>query len=71
MNFNQRGILSITFDDYMYTGGAHGGTVRSSYTVDLDTGRTYSLKDLFASGADYVALLNDRVKEDALFRGRT
>ena len=48
--YNQKGLLSIIFDDYLYTGGAHGITGRHGYTADIKTGVSYALKDLFVPG---------------------
>lgn len=32
--------------NYQYTGGAHGITVQSSHTLNLETGEEYKLRDL-------------------------
>lgn len=58
VTYNQQSLLSILFDDYIYMGGAHGSTLRTGYTVDIKTGTSYALKDLFAPGTDYVSLLS-------------
>ncbi len=50
-------------DKYLYEGGAHGRTKRSGYTVYLETGKTYELKDLFKPGADYVSVINAEIAE--------
>ena len=79
LNYNQNGLLSVVFKDYQYTGGAHGSTVQSSYTFNLNTGEEYKLKDLFNSDADYVSFIsdtvrkeiNERVKEGSLFEELT
>lgn len=61
LKYNQNGLLSLVFMDYQYTGGAHGMTVQSSYTIDLETGKVYNLKDLFNSDADYVLYISNIV----------
>lgn len=63
VKYNRKDLLSIVFLDYQYSGGAHGGTVQSSYTFDLKTGTEYKLRDLFAEGSDYVALISSQVKQ--------
>lgn len=61
---NEKGFLCLLFEDYLYTGGAHGMTTRSGYLVDVKTGKTYeTLKDLFKDGTDYVSLLSAEVKK--------
>lgn len=57
-------ILSIVFMDYTYTGGAHGMTYQSSYTIDLKSGKVYELKDLFKENVDYVEILSSKVKAE-------
>lgn len=61
--YNQKGLLSIVFDDYLYMGGAHGGTERYGYTADIKTGRVFELNDLFRPEADYVSLLSAEVRK--------
>lgn len=64
VKYNQNNLLSVVFLDYRYTGGAHGSTLQSSYTYDLNTGVAYQLKDLFESDADYMSLINTAVKQE-------
>lgn len=63
VEYNQKGIISIVLSDYIYSGGAHGLTVQSSYTFDLETGTEYELKDLFKAGTDYVSIISGEVKK--------
>ncbi|MCM3718350.1 DUF3298 and DUF4163 domain-containing protein [Fictibacillus phosphorivorans] len=61
---NEKNILSIGFLNYGYTPmAAHGMTYIKSQTWDLTTGRTYTLKELFKPGSDYVQVLNRIIKE--------
>lgn len=46
-------LLSVTMEDYYYTGGAHGMTVLSGMNFDTRTGQLLSLEDL---SPDYEAL---------------
>ncbi len=62
--YNQNGLLSMILSDYQYTGGAHGSTLQSSYTLSLKTGQVYELKDLFKSDVDYVSLINDTIRNE-------
>lgn len=43
---NMNSLLSAYFDQYEFTGGAHGNTLRSSVTWNLNTGRILSMSDL-------------------------
>lgn len=47
VTYNQNCALSLYFDQYEYTGGAHGLTVRTSDTWDLKKSRRMELSDFF------------------------
>lgn len=46
VRYNARYLLSITYDDTSYLGGAHGYTGRCGHTFDIRTGRELTLADL-------------------------
>ncbi|GBF32712.1 anti-SigV factor [Desulfocucumis palustris] len=61
---NKNGILSIRFENYMYPEhAAHGTTMVKSITVDLNTGKVYTLRDLFRPGTDYIIVLNKLISQ--------
>lgn len=53
LSYNQNCAISLYFNQYIYTGGAHGTTLRYSDTWNLQTGRTIPLKNLFARNINY------------------
>ncbi len=57
ITYNQQCHLSLYRDQYTYTGGAHGNTVRASDTWNLESGCRLSLASLFPVGTDYRAFL--------------
>jgi len=61
IEYNTRNILSVTFSQYEYSGGAHGMTYLFSYTYDLTTGRELSLGELFPKGSDYIHAFNTAI----------
>ncbi len=64
VELNQKGILSISFENYTYWyHAAHGMTIKRSITLDLCTGETYKFKELFTPGSNYITKLNRIVKE--------
>lgn len=69
VKYNRNGLLSVAFTDYQYSGGAHGITIQSSYTFDLNTGTELELKDLFKPGSDYVSIISEEVKRQMEERG--
>ncbi|RJE90206.1 DUF3298/DUF4163 domain-containing protein [Paenibacillus sp. 1011MAR3C5] len=58
---NEKDVFSLSLYNYAYTGGAHGMTLQKSLTFKASTGRSYSLSELFKSGSDYVARINEYV----------
>lgn len=56
-------ILSLYVDYYQYTGGAHGGTARVGYNIDLKTGKNLSLKELFSTGYEYCIVMNGEIQK--------
>jgi len=50
-------VISLYFDKYEYTGGAHGNTVRYSETWNLQKARLIKLRELFGCQLDYKAYI--------------
>ncbi|QYR19085.1 DUF3298 and DUF4163 domain-containing protein [Paenibacillus sp. sptzw28] len=59
---NEKAVLSLSLFNYAYTGGAHGITLQHSYTLDITSGKSYSLADLFEPGSAYVKRLSDLIR---------
>ncbi|MEQ8175435.1 MAG: protease inhibitor I42 family protein [Syntrophomonadaceae bacterium] len=55
-------VLSFYVDYYQYTGGAHGGTARTAYNIDLKIGKNLAIKELFKSGYDYRTVINAEIQ---------
>lgn len=55
---NERRVLSLSLINYAFSGGAHGNTIQKSLTFSTETGKSYSLSELFKPGSDYVAVLS-------------
>ena len=56
-------VLSLSFSDYTYTGGAHGYVLTTGLSFDLATGGTISLRDLAEDGAAFRDLCSDMLWE--------
>lgn len=54
-------VSSIYFDEYVYTGGAHGNTFRSSDTWNLQMSSLYQMADFFPAGSDYQTMLINEI----------
>lgn len=61
ITYNMNCYLSIYCDQYEFTGGAHGSTVRESDTWNLINGETLLLSSVFPSGANYNELLAGQI----------
>lgn len=61
-------IVSLYTDKYMYTGGAHGSTIRESQNWDFRIARQVPLKDLFPNNPNYVqnilVQINKKIEQD-------
>lgn len=56
--------VSLYSDQYTYTGGAHGTTVRSSQTWNPANGRLVPLKAFFPPHFDYTAYIADTIVKE-------
>lgn len=65
ITYNENCFLSMYFDKYEFTGGAHGSTVRASDTWELCQGTHLSLESFFEPLTDYTRLLNDEIIKQA------
>ncbi len=62
---NDKGILSIRFENYSYfEKAAHGNTVVKSLTFNLENGEEYGLYQLFRIRSIYRLIISNRIKED-------
>lgn len=68
VTYNQNCTLSLYFDRYEYTGGAHGMTYRKSDTWDLRKGRRMDLMDFFPGKKDFIKYvqlkINSQIEAD-------
>jgi hypothetical protein len=53
ITYNKNCTLSMYFDRYEYTGGAHGSITRSAYTWNLQYGRRLGLSQMIEQGTNY------------------
>jgi hypothetical protein len=60
---NEKGVLSVTIENYAYSGGAHGLTILKGLTFDIKTGKKYSLHELFKPNSNYTSILSEEVKQ--------
>lgn len=58
---NQNNLLSLEFSVYEYTGGAHGNYGNIYKNIDLRTGKSIWLEDIFIDNSD--SILNKKITE--------
>lgn len=60
---NERHVLCLSFSNYTYMSHyAHGMTYMVSLTFDSQTGKSYTLKELFKPGSDYVKRISSLIQ---------
>ena len=69
IKYNQNGLLSLIFLNYQFAGGAHGGTIQTAFTFDLESGKQFKLQDFFIEDADYLTIFNDQIQKHLSQRG--
>ena len=52
--YNQNSIVSLYSDEYIYSGGAHGNTIRSSQNWNINFAKQFSLESLFDNDCNYI-----------------
>jgi hypothetical protein len=57
------GRLTLFFNRFFYSGGAHGLESRSTYVLDLAKGKRLALADLFAADADYKTVVLEEINK--------
>jgi hypothetical protein len=64
VTYNQNNILSLFYDQYVYSGGAHGNTVRQSQTWNVRRGCQITLRNYGDDPVGLQAEILDRVREE-------
>lgn len=64
---NEDNIVSLYSDEYIFSGGAHGNTIRTAQTWNLKTGNLLELKDFFKDNPYYIIdilkTINNQIEE--------
>ena len=69
ITFNQNNIVSLYMDEYTFTGGAHGNTIRTSQNWNLFLGCIFPLETLFPNNPyfiiDILKQINEEISKEA------
>lgn len=67
ITYNKENIISLYFDQYEFTGGAHGSTIRSSQNWNMSVGKQIELSYFYQNNHSYVIdiikEINTQIKE--------
>lgn len=66
---NQAPIISLYQDQYTFTGGAHGSTVRTSQNWDLECNKQFTLHDVFAKKPNYMLSILQQINQQIQAKG--
>lgn len=62
ITYNMACVISLFFDNYIYSGGAHGNTERTSDTWDLQRNKKFRLSEFFGCSLDYRNYIFQHIK---------
>lgn len=64
ITYQKNNIISLYFDDYTFTGGAHGSTIRSSQNWNMKVDKQFLLKSLYPNDPYFIlSILKDINKQ--------
>lgn len=63
LTYNLGNLISLYSDEYIFTGGAHGITTRTSQTWDMKDGKMLRLQDFFKDNPNYVSSIISNINE--------
>lgn len=63
ITYNQNCAVSLYFDKYEFTGGAHGNTIRTSDTWSLKRGSTITLESMFPTNNNYIEEIKKEITD--------
>lgn len=61
ISYNKNGVLSVVMQDYVFYGGAHGGTFRTAYNFDVNTGKEITLSQLLKANPNYRSDIDKKI----------
>ncbi len=68
ITYNENNIISLYFDNYIFSGGAHGSTTRTSQNWNMLYGNQFTLDKLFPDNQNYLINIlqniNNQIEEN-------
>lgn len=69
VTYNNESIISLYQDEYVYEGGAHGITTRTSQTWDLRCSRMLTLNDICKNNPNYILCILREINRQVKCKG--
>ncbi len=69
VKYNKYNLFSIVVAGAQYTGGAHGIYWKDSWTMDLNSGKLYTLPELFLPLSNYKNIIDNEINKQIKERG--
>lgn len=64
LSYQSENLISLQFDSYVYTGGAHGYSALSFINIDAITGKELGTEDLFSDFEGFKAYVENKFRKD-------
>ena len=69
VTYNLEPVISLYQDEYTFTGGAHGSTIRTSQNWNLECDRQFSLDDVYICQPNYMLYILREINRQIQERG--
>ena len=70
ITYNKEPIISLYQDEYIFSGGAHGNTVRTSQNWDLKYNNQFSLSDIYYDNPNYILFILREINRQIAENGK-
>lgn len=70
ITYNKEPIISLYQDEYIFSGGAHGNTVRTSQNWDLKYNDQFSLSDIYYDNPNYILFILREINRQIVENGK-
>ena len=69
ITYNKEPIISLYQDEYIFSGGAHGNTVRTSQNWNFECGNQFTLSDIYCNNPNYILFILQEINKQVAEQG--
>ena len=69
INYNKEPIISLYQDEYIFSGGAHGNTVRTSQNWNFECSNQFTLSDIYCNNPNYILFILQEINKQIIEQG--